>query len=228
MKLKGAIFDLDGTLLDSMPFWENLGSEYLKRKGYNPPENINEILKTMSLYQSARYFRHEFAIAENDDEIIKEILELIEIHYRTTVAFKESVIPFLESFHEGNIRMCIATATDFSLAKAALERLNADKYFEFILTCSEAGIGKDDPGFFQITLNKLKTSAHDTIVFEDALYAIKSAKESGLYVVAVYDKSADMDQQDIKAIADLYLTTYKDLNLDDIRKFFEGTGARNP
>ena len=99
MKFKGAIFDLDGTLLDSMPFWENLGYEYLKGKGYNPPGNVNEILKTMSLAQSARYFRKEFSIQENEDEIIKEVLALIETHYRTKITLKESVTPFLNSLY---------------------------------------------------------------------------------------------------------------------------------
>lgn len=210
MKFKGAIFDLDGTLLDSMPFWENLGSEYLKAKGINPPKNINEILKTMSLNQAAEYLKKEYFISGSEDEIIKEFIGLIESQYRLKVRFKTAVLPFLHRLYKENVRMCIATATDHELAKAALDRLNAAKYFDFIFTCSESGMGKDTPEFFLKALELLDTPIHETIVFEDALYAIKSAKEAGLSVVAVYDKSSCEEQDEIKAIADIYLNSFED------------------
>ena len=109
--------------------------------------------------------------------------------------------------------MCIATATDYSLAEAALKRLRIDKFFDFILTCSEAEVGKDNPDFFLTALKLLKTSKQETIVFEDALYAIKSAKAAGLHVAAVYDKSADEEQEEIKSIADIYLISFEDWGL---------------
>jgi HAD superfamily hydrolase (TIGR01509 family) len=210
MKFKGAIFDLDGTLLDTMPFWENLGTEYLKQKGYNSPKNLNEILKTMSLSQSAKYFKEEYSISSSEDEIIREIIGLIESQYRLKVPLKASVIPFLDRLYKNNIKMCIATATDHALAKAALERLDAAKYFEFILTCSEVGMGKDNPKFFLNALELLKTPKYETIVFEDALHAIKSAKEAGFSVVAVYDRSSHEEQEEIKSIADVYLNSFED------------------
>jgi len=210
MKFKGAIFDLDGTLLDSMPFWENLGSEYLKAKGINPPKNINEILKTMSLNQAAEYLKKEYFISGSEDEIIKEFIGLIESQYRLKVPLKTAVLPFLHRLYKENVRMCIATATDHELAKAALDRLNAAKYFDFIFTCSESGMGKDTPEFFLKALELLDTTIHETIVFEDALHAIKSAKAAGLSVVAVYDKSSCKEQKEIKSIANFYLNSFED------------------
>ena len=210
MKLKGAIFDLDGTLLDSMPFWDNLGAEYLKRKGHNLTRNINETIKTMSLAQSARYFKNEYSIPGTEDEIVREIINLIESEYRLKAPLKASAIPFLERLYGNNVRMCIATATDHCLAKTALERLNAAKYFEFILTCTEAGTGKDSPEFFLKALELLKTSKAETMVFEDALHAIKSAKAAGFSVAAIYDKSSHEDREEIKSLADIYLNSFKD------------------
>ena len=210
MELKGAIFDLDGTLLDSMPFWENIGREYLKHKGVNPPENLNEILAAMNLSQSARYFKEVFSIPGSEEEIIREIIGLIESGYLYTLPLKASVIPFLDRLHKNNVRMCVATATDRDLAEAALERLGVLKYFDFILSCSEARVGKDNPEFFRQALTLLKTPQHETMVFEDALHAIKSAKAAGLLVAAVYDKSAHRHQEEIKSIADIYLNSFAD------------------
>jgi len=210
MKFKGAIFDLDGTLLDSMPFWENLGSEYMKAKGINPPKNIDEILKPMSLNQSAQYLKEEYHISGSEDEIIDEILGMIEDHYFLKVPLKAGVLPFLERLHKENVRMCIATATDHELAKAALERLDVLQYFDFIFTCYDAGVGKNTPEFFLKVLELLNTPKGETVVFEDALHAIKSAKAAGLFVVAVYDKSSCEEQEEIKAIADIYLDSFED------------------
>lgn len=210
MKIKGAIFDLDGTLIDSMHFWDDLGAEYLRQKGIIPPKNINEVLKTLSLEQSIRYFKEAYSINESEDEIKKEIIEMIENQYRYKVPLKPFVAPFLNKLYEKRVRMCIATATDYKLAMAALERLGISKYFEFILTCYEAGVGKDNPQFFLKALEMLKTSKTETIVFEDALHAIKSAKTAGFFVAAVYDKSSDEDKEVIKSTADIYLNSFED------------------
>lgn len=209
MKLKGAIFDLDGTLIDSMHFWDDLGAEYLRQKGIIPPKNINEVLKTLSLEQSIRYFKEAYSINESEDEIKKEIIEMIENQYRYKVPLKPFVAPFLNKLYEKRVRMCIATATDYKLAMAALERLGISKYFEFILTCYEAGVGKDNPQFFLKALEMLNTSKYETIVFEDSLHAIKSAKSAGFFVAAMYDKSSEEDKEEIKSMADIYLNSFE-------------------
>lgn len=210
MNFKGAIFDLDGTLLDSMPFWETLGSEYLKAKGIIPRENVDRTLKTMSLQQGARYLKREFSIPGSEDEIIDEIVAMIEDIYLSKVPLKAGALPLLERLYEEKVRMCIATATENSLAKAALERLGALSYFDFILTCFDTGMGKDRPEFFLKALELLNTPKEETIVFEDALYAIKSAKAAGLLVVAVYDESFHEEREEIRVISDFYLDSLED------------------
>ena len=208
MKIKGAIFDLDGTLLDTMPFWEDLGAEYLRQKGYTPPKNINETLKTMSLDQGASYLKKTCSLPESEEVIVREIISLIEDLYRFRVPLKAHVVPFLQRLSENRVKMCIATATDHALAKAALERLEVIEYFQFIFTCREAGLGKDQPEFFLKVLERLKTPKRETLVFEDALHAIKSAKAAGFPVVAVYDGSSTREQAEIAASADLYLNSF--------------------
>jgi len=219
MKFKAAIFDLDGTLLDSMPFWDNLGLEYLRKKGINPPENINKILKTMTLAQSVEYFKKEYLIPGSEDEIVKEMVGMIEDHYRYKIPLKAAALSFLDMLYKNHVKMCIATATERELAKAALERLGASKYFDFILTCPEMGMGKNTPDFFMKALELLNTSKHETIVFEDALHAIKSAKSAGLCVAAIYDKSSCEDEEEIKNIADFYLNSFEDWEMILCKKF---------
>jgi len=210
MRFEGAIFDLDGTLLDSMHFWNDLGAEYLRYKGIIPQDNINEVLRTLSLEQSIRYFKEVYLIKGSEEEIKKEIIGLIENQYRFKVPLKPYVKPFLHKLCNNNVKMCIATATDYNLALAAMERLGIAEYFKFIFTCTEAGLGKDNPEFFLKTLERLKTSISETIVFEDSLHAIKSAKAAGFFVSAVYDKSSEEDKEEIISIADIYLNSFED------------------
>ena len=154
--------------------------------------------------------KKEYFISGSEDKIIKEFIGLIENQYRLKVPLKTAVLPFLDGLYRNNVRMCIATATELDLAKAALDRLSVLKYFDFILTCSEVGMGKDTPEFFLKALELLNTPKHETIVFEDALHAIKSAKAAGLSVVAVYDKSSCKEQKEIKSIANFYLNSFED------------------
>ena len=164
----------------------------------------------MSLEQAARYLRENYPVSDSIDDIIKEVVMMIENQYRLHVPLKPSVVPFLESLRENNVRMCIATANNHELTGAVLERLNVSGYFEFILTCTEAGVGKESPDFFLKALERLKTPRHETVVFEDALHAIKSAKAAGLYVAAVYDRSSHDDREEIKLTADVYLDSFED------------------
>jgi HAD superfamily hydrolase (TIGR01509 family) len=187
-----------------------LGSEYLKAKGIIPRENVDRTLKTMSLQQGARYLKREFSIPGSEDEIIDEIVAMIENIYLSKVPLKAGALPLLERLYEEKVRMCIATATENSLAKAALERLGALRYFDFILTCFDTGMGKDRQEFFLKALELLNTPKEETIVFEDALYAIKSAKAAGLLVVAVYDESFHEEREEIRVISDFYLDSLED------------------
>jgi HAD superfamily hydrolase (TIGR01509 family) len=164
----------------------------------------------MSLQQGARYLKRKFSIPGSEDEIIDEIVAMIENIYLSKVPLKAGALPLLERLYEEKVRMCIATATENSLAKAALERLGALRYFDFILTCFDTGMGKDRQEFFLKALELLNTPKEETIVFEDALYAIKSAKAAGLLVVAVYDESFHEEREEIRVISDFYLDSLED------------------
>lgn len=132
----------------------------------------------------------------------------IEAFYRKTAPAKEGVRDFLHALRQSGVKMCVATATDRPLAEAALRRTGLLSYFSFLLTCTEAGFGKDSPDIFVLAQKKLGTPREQTVVFEDALYAMQTAKRAGFPVAAVYDASSQADQEQIRQLADVYMPLF--------------------
>ena len=210
-KLKYKIFDLDGTLLDSMAAWRNLGKDYLLQKGINPPDNLNEIIAAMSMIESAAYFQKAFKIELSAEEIIKEIKMLIENKYRHEFKLKPYVKEYLQKLKDENSVMCIVTATPLKLAKAALERNEIKKYFSFVISCDEVGLGKNKPDIFLLAANRLNAEPFEIAVYEDADFALITAKEAGFYTIGVYDDYFKNERKDIELISDIYIESFKEL-----------------
>ncbi len=210
-KLKYKIFDLDGTLLDSMAAWRNLGKDYLLQKGINPPDNLNEIIAAMSMIESAAYFQKAFKIDLSAEEIIKEIKMLIENKYKYEFKLKPYVKEYLQKLKDENSVMCIVTATPLKLAKAALERNEIKKYFSFVISCDEVGLGKNKPDIFLLAANRLNAEPFEIAVYEDADFALITAKEAGFYTIGVYDDYFKNERKDIELIGDIYIESFKEL-----------------
>ena len=216
MRIRGAIFDVDGTLLDSMFIWDTIGEAYLRSIGYQPKENLNETFKNMSLHQAARYYQTEYGVTRSIDEIMDGVNAMLERYYRFEVPLKPGVAELLERLQQDGVKLCIATATDRHLVEAALDRCGVLSCFGEIFTCDEVGHGKDEPDIFEAALRFLGTRREETLVFDDALYAVRTAKEAGFPVAAVYD-SHERSQAEVRARSDLYL---EDLTqLVELQKF---------
>ena len=216
MRIRGAIFDVDGTLLDSMFIWDTIGEAYLRSIGYQPKENLNETFKNMSLHQAARYYQTEYGVTQSIDEIMDGVNAMLERYYRFEVPLKPGVAELLERLRQDGVKLCIATATDRHLVEAALDRCGVLSCFGEIFTCNEVGHGKDEPDIFEVALRFLGTRREETLVFDDALYAVRTAKEAGFPVAAVYD-SHERSQAEVRARSDLYL---EDLTqLVELQKF---------
>lgn len=216
--LKGAIFDFDGTLFDSMFVWETAGEIYLSSLGINTKENLKNSLKSMSLVQSAIYIAEKYNLKLDTQEIMDGINKTVENFYFYTVQPKQGVIELLELLKSMNVKMCIATATDRYQVEAALKRCDMDKYFSEIFTCTEVGFGKDEPIIFQKAMEHLDTSKDDTVIFEDAYHAVKTAKSNGFLTVAVYD-SSERRQSEIRTLTDCYLEDFT--QVDTFLKFLD-------
>ena len=118
--LTGAIWDLDGSLLDSMSAWDHVGENYLRLHGYEPEPDLNETIATMSLHQAADYFIEHYGVKQTRDELIKGAVEIVDDFYRYEAQLKPHADQFLTQLHQAGVKMCIATATERSLVEAAL------------------------------------------------------------------------------------------------------------
>ena len=207
--IQAAIFDFDGTLFDSMFIWDTAGETYLRSIGKEPADDLQSILKPMSLYQSADYLRENYSIPLSTEEIMNGINRTVEDFYFHTVQPKPGVIDFLEELNRKGVHMCIATATDRYQVEAALVRCGMKHFFSEIFTCTEIGSGKDQPLIFRKAMEHLGTDRSNTVVVEDAWHAIRTAKDDGFSVVAVYDSHESM-QSSVRDAADVYLTDFSD------------------
>lgn len=214
--IQGMIFDFDGTLFDSMFIWDTAGETYLRSIGKEPEEDLQSMLKPMSLYQSAAYIRECYSIPMSTEDIMDGINRTVEDFYFHTVEPKPGVVEMLKGLSRKGVRMCIATATDRYQVEAALVRCGMRHFFSEIFTCTEVGSGKDQPLIFRRAMEHLGTDRSNTVVVEDAWHAIRTAKDDGFIIAAVCDSHESM-QSSIHEIADIYLTDFSDF--DSLWKF---------
>ena len=207
--LTGAIFDFDGTLLDSMFIWDTIGEDYLRTLGKEPHEDLKETFMTLTLEEAAEYYRDHYKVTLSVTEIVDSINAMVEGIYRTKVTLKPGVMAYLRLLKESGVKMCVATVTDRYLVEDTLERLGILHYFSEIFTCAEVGYGKDKPIIYQKALEHLGTAKEETFVFEDSLFALETAKIDGFPTVGVYDMH-ESRQEEMKRLADCYVRSFEE------------------
>lgn len=208
--IKAAIFDLDGTLLDSLAIWENAGAIYLEHRGISVEEGLGRKLFPLTIEAAAEYLKVHYVPQASTREIIEGVLGEIRDFYLYDVELKPGAAELLEHLKRSGVPMAAATSGDGKLARAALERLGIRKYFEEIYTCTEVGAGKDQPLIYQQAAECLQTDPEDTWVFEDALHAIQTAKAAGFVTVGVSDPFHKNEREEICREADYYLENLTD------------------
>lgn len=212
MRLQSAIFDMDGTLLDSMPIWNNMSETILRELGYEPEPDLQEIVKVLTIPDGARYCKEHYRMKESVEEIVALTDARTKDFYSHHVQPKPGVVPFLSLLKMEGVDMYVATNTDRRLAELALKHAGIDSYFRGMVTCGDVGIGKaESPLIFEHALTRLRGRKETTVVFEDALHCIRTAKAAGFRVCAVYDPSAEGDQAEIQALADTYIHSFEEM-----------------
>lgn len=203
MNMKYAIFDLDGTLIDSMGIWQNLGCEYLRSKGIT--ENIEDTIEEiapLTMSESAALFAERFPLHSDAEHVAKEMNDIIAKHYKHDIPLKKGMKEHLERLKESGVRMCVASATAEFLVKACLERLGILSCFEFILSCETMNTSKRGPDIYLEAARRFKAQPGEIAVYEDAKYAIETAKKAGFHIIAVYDEEAKKYWPQLCEIAD--------------------------
>lgn len=207
-RFDGMIFDMDGTLLDSMYVWERIAGDYLRTQGITPPPDVRERIRKLSLRQAAKLFKAEYHVTKRVEEIMDEVNGMIARQYREEVQPKPGVIAFLEALRTAQVKMCVATNTDIHLVETALQRTGLRQYFSAVFTCDQVGHGKDEPHIFREALAHLGTQVDRTAVVEDALHAARTAKNAGFPVIGIYDRS-EPGQQELQALADVFIRDFR-------------------
>lgn len=187
-----AIFDMDGTLIDSMRYWRTLGREYLEMKGVNveAAQETLEALSALTVSEAAALFVERLGMSGTAERIADEINGLMEGHYRNDIPLKWHVLEHLESLKSRGVRMCVASSTAEELLVSCLRRLGVLDCFEFVLSCETLGTHKREAMIYEKAASMLGASPSDVAVYEDALHALETARGAGFHTVGVYDEDS--------------------------------------
>ena len=208
--IRGAIFDLDGTLIDSMPVWTDIGARYMRTKGIEPDQKFYDDVRFLKILDYAGYINKRYGLHEDAFALKLKLNDMMEYYYFNEFLLKEGVKDFLAFLKSHGVKLAVATATDAYLVKRVLERNGVYDMFDGFFSCRDYDTSKDEPKIFELALEKLATKKEESYIFEDALYAMKTAKRAGFPVCAIFDSAAKEHEQKIKEISDIYLDSFLD------------------
>ena len=205
MKIKGAIFDMDGTLLNSMQYWNTVGIDYLKRHGIDFDGSKENYVLHVGILGFTEYCNKKYSLYKTYEEVLREMHDIIAEKYNTVVELKPGALKMLERFKQNGVKMCIATATEQKEAIGVLTRLGIIDYFSEVLTTTIVGKDKNSPLIYEVALEHLGTPKDETYVFEDAAYAINTAHKNGFKVIGIEDKNTVVPTEKIVPLCDYFL-----------------------
>ena len=212
--IKGVIFDIDGTLLDSMPLWNNLGERYLQKLGFTEEETegLSQRISAMPFVEGIRYIKKAYTLNLEEERIREQLQEMIAGAYRDEINLKAGAKEYLQFLKERGIPCILATAGEASLAKAALKRLKVWEEFQDLLLCEEFNTSKLEAKIYRLAMERLSLSKpEEVLVCEDVLHAVKSAKQAGFQVCGILDEANREDWEKIQKMADLTAKDFYEL-----------------
>ena len=208
MKIKAAIFDMDGTLVDSLMlwevFWSTFGEKYLGDRSFAPTAEDEKKVRTLTLKDSMDLIHRNYHMGESGAQLLERANNIMFDFYGNRVQLKEGVREFLEHLQSQGTKMCIASATAPDLLAVAMKHCDLEKYFPRIFSCGAIGKGKEHPDVFLLAKEYLGTETEETWLFEDSLVAIETAIKIGMPTVAIYDRY-NFGQERMKEIANDYI-----------------------
>lgn len=213
MKHRHYIFDFDGTLVNSMPFWVQKMLNILQKTNTAYPDDIIKIITPLGDIGTAEYFKTVLKVPLSKEEMFRQMDEYALPLYRDEILFKEGVHAYLLSAKEAGIRLHVLTASPHKMVDPCLKRLGIFEWFDHVWTCEDFGLSKSSVEIYQRALEKISATKQETAFFDDNLIAVQTAKKAGLYTVGVHDSSSDDFTSDIKATTDHYFPTFEKQNL---------------
>lgn len=212
MKITGAIFDFDGTLFDSMHIWKGIRYKFFDFLGLKLTKEDEKAFSGLYLKESIALAKERFSLEESYEELLSKFFSYIKERYLTEAEPKNDIIEFLEKLKAKGVKMGIATATGEPALEAVLEKYGMLGYFSAIYSTYTVGASKTEPRVYDVVLEKIGTDKESTWVFEDALYAAKTAKANGYNLVGIFDESEE-NTDELKQLADIYIHNYSEIDL---------------
>ena len=208
---KALIFDMDGSLVDSMWVWKDIDVEYLSKFGYTIPNDLQKNIEGKSFTETAVYFKERFSIPDSVEEIKADWRQMAWDMYRTRVMPKPGAVALLDYCKRKGIKLGIATSNSREIVNMLLEERGLTDYFSCIMTSCEAKKGKPAPDIYLLTAEQLGVEPADCLVFEDIIYGIQAGKSAGMQVCAVEDEYSAYQWEEKKALADYYIHDFTDI-----------------
>ena len=208
--ITGAIFDVDGTLIDSMGYWNHAGEHYIESLGLTPKPGLCDRLFVLSMEKSGELLQQEYQLSLTVPEIVDGLNAVVLDFYLHKVQLKPGIAAYLQGLAEKGIPMTVATTSDRCVIKAVLDKLGVLHYFQRLFTCSEVGVNKSRPDVFIAAQEHMHTDRSSTWVFEDAFHGAKTALTAGFPVAGVYDAYSAPYQEDIHDACTIFLPDFSD------------------
>lgn len=206
---QAVIFDLDGTLVDSMWVWAKIDEVYLGERNIEVPQDMEKDLEGMSFTETAAYFKERFALEDSVEEIKEAWNQLALEFYTKHIPLKANVNEFLQLLHTKNIKLGIATSNSITLVTAILERFDIKKYFHSIRTSCEVEKGKPHPYIYLKVAEDLGVNPEDCLVFEDVPNGVLAGRRAGMDVWAVEDLQSKDTKESLQELANHFITSYE-------------------
>ncbi|WMJ21930.1 HAD family phosphatase [Paludicola sp. MB14-C6] len=211
MNFEAALFDLDGTLIDSISVWRRVDEAFLAKRGIEVPDDYMKAISSMNFYQAAEYSINRFGFQEATEDIVQEWREMVYHEYANNIPLKESVEEYLSYLKQKGIKIGLCTASPEDLYEAVLKNNGIYHLFDAFSSTEEVARGKGFPDVYLHTAKKLGIEPEKCVVFEDILPGIKGAKAANMLAVGVYDKESETDKDKIESLADYYLYQFSEL-----------------
>lgn len=208
---KAVIFDLDGTLVDSMWMWKSIDVEYLGRYGHDCPDDLQKEIEGMSFSETAMYFKERFRLPDTVEEIKQAWTDMSLEKYRTQVPLKPGARDFLDYMTRRGLKAGIATSNGRAIVDAVLDALKIRPYFQVVATACEVAAGKPAPDIYLNVAGRLGVEPEECLVFEDVPAGIQAGKSAGMTVCAVEDEFSRHMKREKAELADFYINDYYDM-----------------
>ena len=209
--IKACLFDMDGTLLDSMHIWKDIDIEFLGRYGHDLPPTLQREIEGMSFRETACYIKDRFHLPPSIEEIMNIWNEMAFQKYSEEIFFKEGAFEFVKMLKKKGIRTAICTSNSRELVNAVAEHLGFLPYFDTIITSCEVGAGKPAPDIYLEAAKRVGVAPEHCLVFEDIVTGLTAGKRAGMKLCAVEDVYSADQKEAKKAMADYYVENYLDL-----------------